>query len=59
MEKEISKKEFEKYRYVQDSGLYNMLDPRARNMTTLSREQWISIMRNYDELKTKYEKNGI
>lgn len=51
----INKAEWEEYRFVQDSGLYNMYDPNARAMTTLSRSKWLHIMKNYSELKTKYE----
>jgi hypothetical protein len=35
------------YKEVQESGMYNMFDPRARQLTTLSREQWVKIIENY------------
>ena len=36
---------------VRDSGLYNMLDPRALASTGLSREDYAFVMKNYSELK--------
>ena len=52
---EITKEQWDEYRYVQDIGLYNMYDPNARAMTDLSKQEWIHIMKNYSELKTKHE----
>lgn len=52
---EISAEQFQEYRDVQDSGLYNMFTPQAREMTSLSRDEWIHIIKNYSELKEKYE----
>jgi len=51
----MTKGKFSEYRDVQDSGAYNMYDPRAREMTTLSRDEWIYILKNYSELKEQYE----
>ena len=33
----ITKEQFKEYLDVQESGLYNMFDPRAREMTSLSK----------------------
>ena len=52
---EITKEQWDEYRDVQDSGAYNMYDPNARAMTDLSKQEWIHIMKNYSELKTKHE----
>jgi len=52
---EISKEQFQQYRNVQDSGMYNMFDPNARLCTDLSKNEWIDIMKNYSELRDKYE----
>ena len=55
MEKEIiTKSEFNKYKDVQESGKYNMLDPKARQETSLDREKWIYILKNYSDLNNKY-----
>ena len=52
---EITKEQWDLYRDIQDSGLYNMYDPNARKMAGLSKQEWIHIMKNYSELKTKHE----
>ena len=51
---QITKDEFLDYETVKRSGFYNMLDSQAREMTDLSREQWVTIIENYSELKNKY-----
>ena len=51
---EITKDDFQEYRDIQDSGMFNMFDPNARACTSLSREKWIQIMSDYSELKDKY-----
>ena len=51
----MTKDKFSEYRDIQDSGMFNMYDPRAREMTSLSRSEWIYILKNYSELKEKYE----
>ena len=51
----VTKEQFEEYREVQDSGAWNMFSPQAREETTLTRDEWIYILKNYSELKTKYE----
>ena len=52
---EITKDKWESYRWVQKSGMYNMFDPNAREMTELTKNEWLYIMKNYSELETKYE----
>ena len=54
MKIQITKDEFLDYETVKRSGFYNMLDSQAREMTDLSREQWVTIIENYSELKNKY-----
>jgi hypothetical protein len=34
-----------------------MFDPRAREMTHLSKEQWVEIMKQYTALENKYKEN--
>ena len=51
----IIKEQWNEYRDIQESGLYNMFDPNARAMTSLSKSEWIYILKNYLELKEKYE----
>ena len=52
---EITRDKFSEYRDIQDSGMFNMFDPRAREMTSLTKNEWIYVLRNYSELKEKYE----
>ena len=51
---EITKSQFMQYVDVQESGSYNMFDPRARAATTLSHNQWVHIISNYDDLNDKF-----
>ena len=51
----ISASQWNEYRAIQDSGMFNMFDSRARGMTDLSKPEWIHIMKNYSELKEKFE----
>ena len=55
MKMKVSKEQFKEYRRVQDSGMFNMFDPQAREMTSLDRDEWIYIISNYDELEAEYE----
>ena len=50
----VTKSEFAQYCDIQETGAYNMLDPRARELTTLSKGQWIFVLKNYSDLKNKY-----
>jgi len=54
---ELTRKDFRAFAEVRKSGLYNMFDPRAREMTHLSREQWVKIMKQYAELENKYKES--
>ena len=51
----VSKDDFNSFLDVRNSGDYNMYDPNARAMTGLTKQEWIHIMKNYSELKTKHE----
>jgi len=50
MSVQITKDKFQEYKRVQESGAYNMFDPRAREMTELSKAEWVTIMREYEKL---------
>ena len=52
---DITKEKFDEYVTVQKSGMFNMFDPRARAMTSLSKNEWVHIITNYTELKEKFE----
>ena len=54
MEK-ITKEQFEAYVDVQESGVTNMFDVRTvGDLSGLEKEQIITIMKSYGELKDKY-----
>lgn len=42
------------YEKVRRSGLYNMFDPNARALTGLSKEDYVWVMENYNELNELY-----
>ena len=46
----VTKKKFDKFESVRKSGLYNMFDPKAREMTNLTEPEWTTIIRDYDKL---------
>ena len=50
----ISKEQFIEYVNVQHTGLFNMLDPRARQYTSLSRNEWKYVIENYKHLAYVY-----
>ena len=54
-ENKVTMEEWIQYRAIQDSGMFNMFDPQAREMTDVSRDKWIQIIKNYSELKEKFE----
>ena len=47
---EVTQEDFLEYKRVQQSGMYNKFDPQARQMTNLSKEQWVKIMQEYKKL---------
>ena len=53
MSVQITEKDFKEYVVVQQSGKYNMFDPKARKKTNLSKDQWekifIDLTRNGDQ----------
>ena len=51
----VSKEQWDEYRDILDGGMFNMFDPRAREMSSLDKRQWLYAMENYDELSLIYE----
>jgi hypothetical protein len=51
----ISKEQFFQYVNVQQTGLFNMLDPRARAYTNLNKEEWLYIIEHYSYLNNLYK----
>ena len=50
----ISEHQFNEYLNVQNTGLFNMFEPKARKYTSLSSEEWSYIMKNYEHLWSIY-----
>ena len=53
---QITENMFNQFLKVQRSGQYNMFDPRARQLTSLERDEWIEIMTNYERYHNEYNK---
>ena len=51
-----TKEQLEEYELVRQQGYYNMLDPRARQLTGLTEEEYLYIIKNYKELMIKFPK---
>ena len=51
----VTKGQFLQYKAVQESGDYNMFDPRDKEASGLDDKTYIEIIRNYGELEEKYE----
>lgn len=48
-------KNWQVFEDIRKSGMFNMLDPRARAMTTMSISEWLFCMEHYNELKSQGE----
>ena len=58
MSVQITEEDFKEYKRVQQSGMFNMFDPRAREMTSLSKDQWSRIMKEYNKLDKAWGKDN-
>ena len=58
MKEIITEEKFKAYTRVQKIGLYNMLDPRAQEMTGLDDYEYGEIISNYDKYYNKYYKEN-
>tara|TARA_R110000824_G_scaffold110418_2_gene258415 strand:- start:18347 stop:18544 length:198 start_codon:yes stop_codon:yes gene_type:complete len=52
---DITKKDWNAYKTVQDSGLYNMFSPEAMRASGLDKETYMVVVANYSDLEDKYE----
>ena len=58
MSVQITKENFLEYKeVVQKNNKFNPYDPQARAMTSLSKEQWFEIIRNYKSLNNAWGKD--
>jgi hypothetical protein len=44
-------KNWQVYERIRQGGMFNMFDPRARAMTTMSVAEWVYCMEHYDAIK--------
>jgi len=58
MSVQITKEDFLEYKEVQESGEFNMFDPRSREMTSLSKDQWLRIIKEYKKLDEAWGKDN-
>lgn len=49
-----SEEQFHEYVGIQQSGIFNMLDPQARASSTLDKDEWFNIVSNYEEYVKYY-----
>lgn len=54
----ITKEQFKEYKEVQQSGYYNMMSPRARELTSLTKLEWIFILKNYEQMNKAFSFNS-
>tara|TARA_R110000851_G_scaffold5364_5_gene22229 strand:+ start:52 stop:225 length:174 start_codon:yes stop_codon:yes gene_type:complete len=55
----ITKENFEEYKDIQELGEYNMLSSQARELTNLTKKEWVYIMKNYELLDDKFKLGKI
>ena len=55
---EIRNSQWKAYRRVQNSGLFNMFTPDAIDMSGLDKQTFITISKNYNKLKERFESKG-
>ena len=53
----ITKQMFLEYEKIRKSGKYNMYNPEARRLTSMSIKEWQTIMRDYDKLAKSWLKD--
>ena len=54
----VTNDQFKQFEDVRNGGLFNMFDPQARDLTNLTKDEWIEIMNNYDLLKKRYKETA-
>lgn len=54
---DITKDKFDQFKKIQISGEFNMFDPQAREMTTLTKDEWVTIMQEYKKLDEAWGNN--
>jgi|TARA_R110000824_G_scaffold19972_5_gene76219 hypothetical protein len=45
----ITKEKFDEFEKIKKEGRYNMLDPQARALSSLTKKEWVQIATDYDK----------
>jgi len=51
---DVTQNEFNRYQEIRQDGQHNMFSPFAREEADLSKNKWVYIMRNFDDLIKLY-----
>ena len=51
---QITKEKFDEYEKIRQEGRYNMFDPQARRLSSLSKAEWVQIITDYDKFYTAW-----
>jgi hypothetical protein len=51
---QITKEKFDEYEKIRQEGRYNMFDPQARGLSSLSKAEWVQIITDYDKFYTAW-----
>ena len=51
---QITKEKFDEYEKIRQEGRYNMFDENARALSSLSRDEWITIITDYEKLASAW-----
>ena len=56
MKQGITREIFEEFKKIQESGKYNMMDSRVRNILGLDKKTFIYLLNNYDNFEKLWGK---
>ena len=54
---DITRDKFLEYEKIRKEGRYNMFDPQARALSSLDRNEWVTIMTDYEKLANAWLKS--
>ena len=54
---QITKEKFDEYEKIRREGRYNMFDPQARGLSSLSKAEWVQIITDYDKFHKAWVEN--
>ena len=56
---QITIEKFKEYEKIRKQGLYNMFDSRARELSNLTKDEWSTIMKDYDKFSDAWIKKRL